>query len=319
MINKQGRPKKEFTEDEKAEILDLYFNTKLSRTEISSKLKVADYRVNNFLEGFNIPKRKRNPPTKKETVIDISQIFKLRQQCYSSEEIAKKLNVSDKFLRSICIQNNINLNISLPKHINVQGKIEEIIEKFKNEISIFELAKEYNVGHKLISKILKYNNIPTHKGLTKKQALNSKQYKHGLCSSKEWKIWQGIKRRCFSSNDHNYINYGARGITLYKEWINNFESFYNYLESSIGLHPGDPYSLDRINNDGNYEPGNIRWATPKQQCRNMRRTVLTEDKVKLIRDTKQAGGSLRKLAKELEIDYSYVKKIGRGMYWEEIV
>jgi DNA invertase Pin-like site-specific DNA recombinase len=188
MINKQGRPKKEFTEDEKAEILDLYLNTKLSRTEISSKLKVADYRVNNFLEGFHIPQKKRNPPTKKEIHIDVSQIFKLRQQCYSSEEIAKKLNVSDKFLRSTCIQNNINLNISLPKHINVQGKVEEIIEKFKNEISIFELAKEYSVGHVLISKILKYYNIPTKRGLTKKQASKGKQYKHGLSRSKELSI-----------------------------------------------------------------------------------------------------------------------------------
>jgi len=319
MINKQGRPKKEFTEDEKAEILDLYLNTKLSITEISSKFKVADYRVNALLKEFNIPKKKRNPPTKKETNIDISQIFKLRQQCYSSKEIAKKLNISDKFLRNICIQNNIDLNINLPKHINVQGKVEEIIEKFKNEISIFELAREYKVNYKLISKIIKYNNIPTHKGLTKKQAAKSKQFKHGLCSTPEWKIWKGIKIRCFNSKDPNYHNYGARGITMSKDWKEDFLNFYNYLKSTIGLFPGKPYSLDRINNDGNYEPGNIRWATPKQQCRNMRKTILTEEKVKLIRDTKKNGGSLRKLSKEFGIDYSYVKRIARGKHWEEIV
>lgn len=83
----------------------------------------------------------------------------------------------------------------------------------------------------------------------------------------EYRVWQHMKARCNNPNDHAYKNYGGRGIRMHKDWENDFDAFFNY----IGNRPSIQYSIDRHpNNDGNYEPGNIRWATMKEQCRNRR-------------------------------------------------
>ena len=168
MSNKPGRPKKKLTENQKIEILNLYFSTELSKAEIADSLKIADYRVSKFLSKFTTNKRKVKESKKKENTIDIDLIIKLREQCYSSKDIAKELNIGDKLLKEICNKNNINLKIEIPKHSNVKGKVEEILEKYNNEISIIQLAKEYKVESNVISKILKYNNVIIRRGVTKK-------------------------------------------------------------------------------------------------------------------------------------------------------
>jgi len=86
---------------------------------------------------------------------------------------------------------------------------------------------------------------------------------HGLSV---YNRWCAIKHRCFNTNSWAYQYYGARGITLAPEWVDNFAAFYSY----IGYPPSPEHSLDRIDNDGNYEPGNLRWATKKEQAQNRR-------------------------------------------------
>lgn len=76
--------------------------------------------------------------------------------------------------------------------------------------------------------------------------------------------WQSIKTRCFNSTHPSYRNYGARGISMAPEWRNDFELF----AKSVGDKPSPKHSLDRIDNDGNYEPGNVRWATAVEQATN---------------------------------------------------
>lgn len=84
-----------------------------------------------------------------------------------------------------------------------------------------------------------------------------------------YSIYTGMKSRCFNENATNYKNYGGRGITVCEEWLNVGE-FAKWCELS-GYQKG--LSLDRIDVNGNYEPSNCRWATPKQQANNTRRNI----------------------------------------------
>lgn len=105
---------------------------------------------------------------------------------------------------------------------------------------------------------------------------------HKMTNTKIYGVWCGIKRRCFNSNCSQYHNYGGRGITIYPAWIDDFQSFYDYV-STLEHFNEQGYSIDRINVNGNYEPGNLRWADWKTQCRNTRRNRFVEyDGVKFL-------------------------------------
>lgn len=106
-----------------------------------------------------------------------------------------------------------------------------------------------------------------------KEAIKKEKVKHGYrrkgFSHYLYIAWDNMKRRCLNSKNKDFPNYGGRGISLFKDW-NNFLSFKNYVLNELGERP-EGCSLDRINNDGNYEPGNVRWATYTEQLRNTRR------------------------------------------------
>lgn len=82
----------------------------------------------------------------------------------------------------------------------------------------------------------------------------------------EYNSWTNMKQRCLNPNSKAYKYYGGRGITIHPEWVNDFKAFYAY----VGDKPSPSHSIDRINNDGNYEPGNVRWATKREQVSNRR-------------------------------------------------
>lgn len=90
-------------------------------------------------------------------------------------------------------------------------------------------------------------------------------YKHGYAGTPEHRAWSKMKSRCHTETDPSYARYGGRGIKVCAEWRNNFLAFLNH----IGPRTSAKHSVDRINNDGNYEPGNVRWATAKEQRNNM--------------------------------------------------
>lgn len=88
---------------------------------------------------------------------------------------------------------------------------------------------------------------------------------HGMSKTGVYNAWHSMKARCYNPTNHNYSRYGGRGISVCKEWKDTFESFYKWAISN-GYRQG--LTLDRIDNDGNYCPGNCRWATTKMQNNN---------------------------------------------------
>lgn len=91
---------------------------------------------------------------------------------------------------------------------------------------------------------------------------------HNLGHIPEYSVWTTMKARCKNPNNKDFEYYGARGISVCDKWANSFSAFIN----DMGRRPSDKHSIDRINNDGNYEPSNCRWATHSQQMKNRRPT-----------------------------------------------
>ena len=88
--------------------------------------------------------------------------------------------------------------------------------------------------------------------------------------SVEYNAWTSMKHRCYNTNNPHYKYYGGKGVTVCERWINSFD---NFLQD-MGSRPGDNYSLDRFpDKNGNYSPGNCRWATIKEQNRNKSTTI----------------------------------------------
>lgn len=91
--------------------------------------------------------------------------------------------------------------------------------------------------------------------------------KHGKAHTRLYSIWKDMLRRCNNPNRKNYCHYGGRGIKVCDDWANDFDKFYSWAMDNGYT---DDLTIDRIDNDGNYEPSNCRWITSAQQKSNTR-------------------------------------------------
>ncbi len=96
---------------------------------------------------------------------------------------------------------------------------------------------------------------------------------HGLVRTRLYRIYHAMKQRCYNPNANRYDRYGERGIRICDEWLNSFSAF---AEWAISNGYADGLTIDRINNDGNYEPSNCRWVTQRVQMRNTSRNTIIE-------------------------------------------
>ena len=122
---------------------------------------------------------------------------------------------------------------------------------------------------------------------------------HNRILSREYMAWHNAKRRCLDPKATRFDLYGGRGVTMFVGWVNDFPAFLAY----VGPCP-DGHSLDRFpNGDGNYEPGNVRWATQKQQMSNMSRnryTLVDGERVTISEASRRLGVPINTLKYRLK-------------------
>jgi len=158
----------------------------------------------------------------------------------------------------------------------------------------------------LLSNVIKGNTKSC--GCLKREINIKKNTTHGLSKTKLYKSWKDIVKRCENEKCKSYENYGGRGILICDEWRNNYATFHEYISKLENFGMSD-YTLDRINNNGNYEPGNVRWATKIEQNSNTRNNRyieingITKTLSQWCRDIGISNKNINKKLKTYGIDY----------------
>jgi hypothetical protein len=151
-------------------------------------------------------------------------------------------------------------------------------------------------------------------------------YKHGQSYIGDWRqpkrtplyrLWVNMRNRCRNPRNPNYPYYGGRGIKITPAW-EEFAAFSAAIEAAIGPHPGAGWTLDRIDNNGHYESGNVRWATRLQQVRNRNCSVLNEAAAKNIRAARASGELIKSIAQRFSTSEMVIAHVIHGRCWRDV-
>lgn len=156
------------------------------------------------------------------------------------------------------------------------------------------------------------NGNTTSCGCYSREILANSRRTHGLGRTRLYNVWGGMMNRCYNQDEPNYVHYGGRGISICDEWRVDFMTFYDWVVTH-GYQP--ELTIERINNNGNYEPGNCRWATHDEQAQNRRNTVLTPDDVKKIRNDPRSSSTV---AEEYGVKYTTIERVRTRKSWKNI-
>lgn len=126
--------------------------------------------------------------------------------------------------------------------------------------------------------------------------------------------WRAMLQRCTDKNCKDYVRYGALGITVCDQWLANFAAFLEHLgPRPIGT------TLDRYpKREGNYEPGNVRWATAKEQARNRKNSKLTLDIAQEILGRFEHGEARKSISDRMKLSRTHVTSVINGSRWPEL-
>ena len=140
-----------------------------------------------------------------------------------------------------------------------RNKYGDVLWKCRCDCGEEYLVKSVNLTHGFVKSC----------GCMTSKMIRDKNKGHGLCDTKLYSVWGGMKSRCYNPRNREYDNYGGRGIKVCDEWKNNFVKFYEW---SMNNGFSEDLTIDRIDVDKDYSPDNCRWITNKEQQRNKRNT-----------------------------------------------
>ena len=139
--------------------------------------------------------------------------------------------------------------------------------------------------------------------------------KYKIQSEPTYSLWKSIKQRCYNPNNQDYNSYGGRGIFISSEWIDNPLAFVNWAKSN-GYKKG--LQIDRVDNDGDYEPSNCRFVTNLVNSRNKRNSVLNPPLVRYIKRMLRIGMRQIDLANELNVSRNLIYTVASRQTWSDI-